>query len=89
MRLPAESELIHGSNLSRVTIRKGLEVLENEGLVERKQGLGTFVKNPIRQELSRAYTITEVLLSKGIKPQIKVISFGVTQPPTSSVARCS
>jgi GntR family transcriptional regulator len=80
-RLPPESELIHGSNLSRVTIRKGLEILENEGLVERKQGLGTFVRNPISQELSRVQTITEVLLSKGITPRVKVISFGIVRPP--------
>src|SRR6516165_1150584 len=80
-RLPAESDLVDHLHLSRVTIRKGLQVLEDEGLVERKQGLGTFVRNSIRQELSRAYTITEVLLSKGIEPRVKVISFGVTRPP--------
>lgn len=80
-RLPPESELIQGSNLSRVTIRKGLEILENEGLVERKQGLGTFVRNPISQELSRVQTIAEVLLSRGITPRVKVISFGTVRPP--------
>ena len=80
-RLPPESELIHSSNLSRVTIRKGLEILENEGLVERKQRLGTFVRNPISRELSRVQTITEVLLSKGITPRVKVISFGTVRPP--------
>jgi GntR family transcriptional regulator len=80
-RLPPESELMDGSKLSRVTIRKGLETLENEGLVERKQGLGTFVRHPISQELSRVQTITEVLLSKGITPRVKVISFETVQPP--------
>lgn len=80
-RLPPESELVEGSKLSRVTIRKGLEVLESQGLVERKQGLGTFVRDPINQELSRVQTITEVLLSKGITPRIKVISFGAVRPP--------
>jgi GntR family transcriptional regulator len=80
-RLPPESELINGSNLSRVTVRKGLEILENEGLVERKQGLGTFVRNPISQELSSVQTITEVLLSRGITPRVRVVSFGVVRPP--------
>ena len=80
-RLPPESELTNGSKLSRVTIRKGLEVLENEGLVERKQGLGTFVRHPIRQELSSTRTITEVLLAKGIRPQVKVLSFDHVRPP--------
>src|ERR1700730_11992362 len=80
-RVPAESELMNGSNLSRVTIRKALEILESEGLVERKQGLGTFVREPINQELSKVQTITEVLLARGITPRVKVISFGVVQPP--------
>src|SRR5208337_2904600 len=80
-RLPPESELMNGSNLSRVTVRKGLEILENEGLVERKQGLGTFVRNPISQELSSVQTITEVLLSRGITPRVRVVSFGVVRPP--------
>jgi len=80
-RLPPESELMDGSKLSRVTIRKGLEILEKEGLVERKQGLGTFVRDPINQELSRVQTITEVLLSRGITPRVKVISFEAVRPP--------
>src|SRR6202043_2029538 len=80
-RLPPESELMDGSKLSRVTIRKGLEILEKEGLVERKQGLGTFVRDPINQELSRVQTITEVLLSRDITPKVKVISFEAVRPP--------
>src|ERR1700721_4166385 len=80
-RMPAESELMDGAELRRVTTRKGLEILEKEGLVERKQGLGTFVRDPINQELSRVQTITEVLLSRGITPKVKVISFEAVRPP--------
>ncbi len=80
-RLPPEAALVLGSKLSRITIRKGLDVLEKEGLVERKQGLGTFVRRTINQELSQVQTITEVLLAKGIVPRIKVISFGAVVPP--------
>jgi GntR family transcriptional regulator len=80
-RVPPESELMEGSDLSRVTIRKALQMLENEGLVERKQGLGTFVREPINQELSEVQTITEVLLARGITPSVKVVSFGVLLPP--------
>ena len=80
-RLPPEAELVQRSNLSRITIRKGLEVLKKEGLVEQKQGLGTFVRRAINQELSQVRTITEVLLAKGITPHIKVLSFGPVKPP--------
>jgi GntR family transcriptional regulator len=80
-RLPPEAELVQGSKLSRITIRKGLEVLKKEGLVEQKQGLGTFVRRAINQELSQVRTITEVLLAKGIPPRITVLSFDRVTPP--------
>jgi DNA-binding GntR family transcriptional regulator len=39
------------------------------------------VRNPISQELSRVQTISEVLLSRGITPRVKVISLGIVRPP--------
>lgn len=80
-QLPTEAELVVRSKLSRITVRRGLEILEREGLVVKRQGLGTFVRNPIRQELSSVRTMTEVLLEKGITPRIKVLNFGETIPP--------
>jgi GntR family transcriptional regulator len=80
-RLPAERELITASRLSRITVRQGLAVLEREGWVERKQGLGTFARHPIDQKLGSAQTITEVLLEQGITPEIKVLGFGAVVPP--------
>ncbi|MBP7335585.1 GntR family transcriptional regulator [Niveispirillum sp.] len=40
--LPTEMALAAQFNLSRVTVRRALEVLEREGLVVRRQGVGTF-----------------------------------------------
>ena len=47
----------------------------------RKQGLGTFAKHPIDQELSTVRTIPEVLLMLGMMPDVKVLSFGAVLPP--------
>lgn len=80
-RMPAESQLMAQSRLSRVTVRQGLAILEREGWLVRKQGLGTFVRHPIDQQLTSVRTITEVLLSKGITPEIEVVSFGPVVPP--------
>lgn len=80
-RLPAERELISASRLSRITVRQGLALLEREGWLERKQGLGTFARYPIDQELGSAQTITEVLLEQGITPEIEVLSFDAVVPP--------
>lgn len=42
-RLPTESELSEQLNIGRSSIREALRVLETEGLIEVRQGAGTFV----------------------------------------------
>ncbi len=65
-RLPTEQELIARSGVSRSTVRAAVGILEDEGWLVRRQGLGTFVAEPVEQDLeSGVRTITEVLLSRG------------------------
>jgi GntR family transcriptional regulator len=81
-RLPSERELIDRTGLSRVTVRTAVGLLERQGWLVRRQGLGTFVANPVKQELaSGVRTITEVLASSGITPQVDVLSHRVGDAP--------
>lgn len=49
-QLPTERELCERFQTSRITIRRALQILEDEQLVERHQGVGTFIKsNPERR----------------------------------------
>jgi len=45
-KLPSENELKHKHGVSRFTVQHALQLLANEGLVTRRQGLGTFVRQP-------------------------------------------
>ncbi|WP_284417811.1 MULTISPECIES: GntR family transcriptional regulator [unclassified Bradyrhizobium] len=48
--LPSEDELAARFGVSRVTIRTSLAALEADGLIERQQGKGTFVRNSVSVE---------------------------------------
>lgn len=43
-RMPSESKLTEKYNVSRHTVRKALDMLEREGVIEKKQGIGTFYR---------------------------------------------
>jgi GntR family transcriptional regulator len=42
-RLPAEPELARKLGVSRATLREGMRTFEGQGLIRRRQGVGTFV----------------------------------------------
>ena len=45
-RVPSETELMKIYEVSRVTVRNALALLVDEGYLEKKQGIGTFVSKP-------------------------------------------
>ena len=73
-RLPGENQLCESFSVSRTVVRQALSGLENEGLVERHKGRGTFVakkKLPdfLVQELTGLY---EEALAHGLRIQSMV-----------------
>ncbi|OWY60043.1 hypothetical protein B7486_71330, partial [cyanobacterium TDX16] len=80
--LPSESELSASYDASRVTVRKALEVLRDEGLVSSRQGFGWFVAaDPVRQSLGRLGTIEQQLADSGAAPERRIIGFGFVKAP--------
>lgn len=81
--LPSESELSAVHGVSRVTVRKALELLRDEGLIDSRQGFGWFVAaDPLRQALGRLGTIEEQLSELGVASERRVVGFRfVTAPP--------
>src|SRR5512141_623437 len=67
-QLPTEAELCEALGVSRTVVREALRVLEDEGLVARRHGVGTFVRNhPILKNLNFNFGITEMIESAGLK----------------------
>jgi len=67
-QLPTEAELCEMLSVSRTVVREALRVLEDDGLVARRHGVGTFVRNqPIIKNLNFNFGITEMIESAGLK----------------------
>lgn len=81
--LPSEAELARAYEVSRVTVRKALEVLRDEGLVSSRQGFGWFVAGDrIRQSLGALSTIEGQLTEQGRVAERRVLSFGFVLAPS-------
>ncbi len=80
--LPSESELSREFAASRVTIRRALEVVREDGLIAARQGFGWFVSTePVRQSLERLGTIESQLETSGRDPARRVLDFSFESPP--------
>jgi GntR family transcriptional regulator len=70
-QLPSEPEMSRQLGVSRPTVRQAIAVLEQEGLVARRQGLGTFVMSSVVELpdlLNVNHGITEMIASAGQTP---------------------
>lgn len=80
--LPSEADLSADYGASRVTVRRALEALRDEGLVESRQGLGWLIAaDPLRQALGRLGTIEAQLEGEGRESERRVLDFRYTAPP--------
>jgi GntR family transcriptional regulator len=66
--LPGEREMAERFGVSRVTVRKAIKELLDEGLLQQRQGAGTFVnRGPyVEQRLSTLTSFSEDMSSRGL-----------------------
>ena len=70
-RLPSEQELAATLGVSRSTLREALRILENEGMIRRKHGVGSFVQrkvSPIQGGIEELASISQLIRSLGMEP---------------------
>lgn len=82
-RLPSELDLATNYGVARMTVRQAIGALAAEGVIIRRQGLGTFVSEELlpRSIGEGALSYSEDMRSRGREIQTRVIRTGVEEPP--------
>lgn len=75
--LPPEIELARQFGVSRHTMRAGLDALVRQGVLERRRGKGTLVREPpISQSLERFYSLAHEMREQGAELRTQVLARG-------------
>lgn len=69
--LPAERDLASAYSISRITVRKALQGLVEEGLLHRRQGSGTFIAKRVEKVFSQLASFSEEMKARGQTPSSK------------------
>jgi GntR family transcriptional regulator len=76
-RLESEPALAERYGVSRFTVTRAVEILVDEGLIRRRQGLGSFVAPPpLRRQPTYLSSFSEAVSSQGRVASHKVLAFG-------------
>ncbi|TCS17504.1 GntR family transcriptional regulator [Caulobacter sp. BK020] len=83
--IPPERDLAEEYAVSRITVRKALGGLVDEGLLSRRRGAGTFVTGRVEKSFSKLSSFSEDMLSRGRRPHSAWInrSLGAVTPEES------
>jgi len=77
-KIPSERELIEEFGVSRITVRKALDELVNEGHLYRIQGKGTYVKgDKTEQDLFSITSCTKDIINHGMRPRRKLLGLDI------------
>ncbi len=75
-RLAPERELSRALGVNRLTLRQALDVLETQGLLERRPGHGTHIAAPkIERQAGKLISFTHGMERRGYKPRARVLKF--------------
>jgi len=67
--LPPERDLAEMLGVSRITVRKAIDELVEDGLLIRKQGSGTFVSNRVEKNFAKLTSFSEDMRARGREPR--------------------
>jgi GntR family transcriptional regulator len=79
--LPAESEITRTYQIALGTVRRAFEELADEGLIERRQGHGTFVRRPKFDHAMMRFFLFRDASGSMVEPESKIISRTIIKSP--------
>jgi GntR family transcriptional regulator len=84
-RLPSETDLASRYGVARMTVRQAIGSLASEGMVVRRQGLGTFAADrPGVRQGGGLLSFTEEMRSQGRVVATKMVRAAVEEPPAAA-----
>lgn len=88
--LPSEKELAELYDVSRNTLRKALKALEEEGLIERRHGSGTWIRNKhFQASVTHLDSLPKLPATKAKRPLVKFSNLNCKPPRKKSRKVCS
>lgn len=85
--LPKEEALCERFGVSRITVRRALADLASLGLVERRHGLGTFVRGDLPKVRARpSLGLVDGLRKAALETDVEVIEVALSMPPPDVAA---
>ena len=84
MRVPSNEELMREFDVSRITVRQAVDVLARDGLLEARQGTGTFVSGEVRDDrwLRVETSLADLAeVYRDTKPEILNLAAETAEPP--------
>lgn len=79
--LPGERDLSQMTGVSRITVRKAMQALEEEGVVTRARGYGTQINNIFEYSLKEARGFSQQVVLRGQKPNTLWVNKRVVKCP--------
>jgi GntR family transcriptional regulator len=79
--IPSERELMTTYALSRATVRRSIESLIGDGLLERVHGKGTFVARPRLESQLHLASFSQDMRRRGLTPSTRLLALEPGRPP--------
>lgn len=82
--VPSERELMQTYGVSRATVRKAIDGLIVDGLLERVHGKGTFVRRPRLDSRLHLASFSQDMRRRGLTPSTRFLAVSTAVPPAET-----